>query len=196
MSCAVSFAQAPTAIRRLQPSVFVMGSGALSGLQADETSSGVGGRNISITAGGDLGVWAPGQYSLAVEVRGTYPIDSGHIVGEKSVLGGLRFSREPSSAGFFHVLRPYVNVLFGRGQLEYQSGGYVVLSQNTIYLSNNSNVFDAGGGLEVDVTRRFSLKLDTQVQQWKTPIPGALTINSNQFSAGVTYRFGAGAGPR
>jgi hypothetical protein len=193
--CAIAAAQAgPTALRRIQPSAFVMVDGVFTGLNGGGNTSFQGGKNLSITAGADFGFFAPGRYSLAAEVRGTYPINSGDIVDEKSILGGLRFSREP--AGDHPIpLRPYVDVLFGRGALNYQHGGYPI-SDFVAALSSNSNTLEAGVGVEADVSRNFSVKLDAQVQTFKTPIPGVDTLYSKHLGAGVTYRFGAGGRPR
>jgi hypothetical protein len=179
----------PTAIRRISLSPFVLVDGTYTGLDADQTSF-KGGRNLSIIAGADLGFYSPGRYSLAAEVRGNYAINSGDIVGEKSILGGLRFSREPGRG----IVRPYVDVLFGRGALEYQDGGY--LTPQFLLISNNSNTLEAGGGVELDIPHNLSIKLDAQVQTWKTPIPGADTFYSKHFGAGVAYRFGANGRPR
>jgi hypothetical protein len=189
--CAAAAAQAgPTAVRRIQPSAFVMLDGTFTGLNAGGVTSFQGGKNLAITAGGDFGFYSPGRYSLAAEVRGSYPVASGDIVGEKSILGGLRFSREPGDVR----LRPYVDVLFGRGELNYQHGGYI--TPLFLLYSNNSNTLEAGGGVEMDISRNFSVKLDAQVQTFKTPIPGADTLYSKHLGIGVTYRIGAGWAPR
>jgi hypothetical protein len=192
--CVFATAQAgPTAVRRIQPSAFVMVNGTFTGLESNGVTSFQGGRNLAFAAGGDFGFYAPGRYSLAAEVRGSIPMNSGDIVGEKSILGGLRFSREPAGDHALPI-RPYVDILFGRGQLNYQNGGYV--TPYFILLSNNSNTLEAGGGVEMDVARNFSVKLDAQVQTWKTPIPGVDTLYSKHAGVGVTYRLGAGSGPR
>jgi hypothetical protein len=192
--CCSALAQTPTAIRRLQPSAFALVNETFTGLEANQTTSLRGGRNTAFTLGGDMGIYSPGRYSLAVEVRGTYPISSGNIVSEKSILGGVRFSREPSQEGGLSHLRPYVDVLFGRGQLDYQNGGYV--TPNLLFYQSNTNILDGGGGLEVDLTQHFSLKVDVQAQRWKTPVLPGGTMYSKQGGVGVTYRFGVGSGPR
>lgn len=190
----VAAAQTPTASQRLHASAFALANGTLTGLEANQTTSFRGGKNIAFTLGGDLGFYSPGAYSLALELRGTYPLASGHIVDEKSVAAGLQVAHEPPSEGFFRYTRPYVDVLFGRGQLTYQAGGY--LTQNFIYFQSNSNLLQGGGGVEIDVTQHFSLKVDAQVQRWKTPVLPEKSLYSKVGGIGVAYRFGAGSGPR
>jgi hypothetical protein len=194
--CSLASAQATTAKRRLQLSGFALVDETYTGLNADQTTTFEGGRNVAFTAGGDLGFFSPGRYSLAAEVRGSYPMASGNIVTEKSILGGVRFSREPAGEGFAGVFRPYVDVLFGRGQMDYQNGGYI--TPGLLFYQSNSNILQGGGGIELDLLRQFSLKIDLQAQHWKTPVlePNSTTLWSKQGGVGVTYRFGAGTGPR
>jgi opacity protein-like surface antigen len=150
-----------------------------------------GGRNLSVSVGADLELYAVRHYFLEVEARGTYPLKSGKIVGERSVLAGLRLSRGVGENG---RVRPYVDVLFGRGQMDYQRGGYVV--PGFLYTRSSSNVFDGGAGVEFDVTDRFAFKVDGQVQHWSTPVLTSGSAYSKQVSVGVAYRIGAGGGPR
>ena len=193
MSAAVGGAQArPTATRSVQPSVFVLGTGVLSGLEGYGRTSFTGGKNIAFTAGIDVGVYSiGGRYLLGIEGRGTYPVAGGQIVEERSVLGGVRITREPGETG---RLRPYLNVLFGRGQMDYQNGGYLV--PGLLYSRTASNVLDGGGGVELDVTDHFSGKVDVQEQHWNTPVVSSGAVYSTQVSIGLVYRIGAGRFPR
>ncbi|MGI4829302.1 MAG: hypothetical protein ACRYFU_14070 [Janthinobacterium lividum] len=171
-----------TASRAVEPSVFLGISGDYTGLN--------GSRNLGVTAGADFGFHPFFGFLPAIEVRGSYPVNSGVVVGEESVQGGLRVQKR------FRVVRPYVDVLFGRGELKYQNGGYVVPAQNFSYLQSTSNVFSAGLGFEIDATEHFALLLDGQAQHWTVPFtPGsASTANSSIYSKagtiGVVYRFG------
>lgn len=171
-----------TASRRFEPSVFLGISGDYTGLNAS--------RNLGVTAGADLGFHPFFGLLPAIEVRGTYPLDSGVVVGQESVQGGLRVEKR------YRLVRPYVDVLFGRGELKYQNGGYVVPAQNFSYLQSTSNVFSAGFGFEIDATEHFALLLDGQAQHWNVPFtPGsASTATSSIYSKvgtiGVVYRFG------
>ena len=99
----------PTATRQLQLSAFGAVSGVYTGLN--------GGKNFSITAGGDLGLPPWRGIRPTIEVRGTYPTDHGLVDSQKSILGGLKVD-------FLlrHRFRPYGDVLFGRGQIDYGMG--------------------------------------------------------------------------
>lgn len=172
----------PTASRALAPSVFLGFSGVYTGLQTS--------KNLSITAGADLAVREFYGFSPAVELRGTYPLDSGQVAGEESVEAGLRIAKRYSHA------RPYADILYGRGELNYQNGGYVVPAQSFRYLQSTTGVFSPGIGAEVDVSDHYALLLDAQFQHWGIPFstgsnpsaPGA--IYSKVITVGVVYRFG------
>ena len=172
----------PTASRAVDPSAFVGMNGTYTGLN--------GGRDLGFTAGVDVGFHPFFGLMPAVEIRGTYPLDSGSIVGEKSFEGGLRIQKR------IRRIRPYVDFLVGRGQLNYQNGGFIVLAQDFRYLQSTTNVFSPGFGFETDLTDHFALLLDGQYQHWDIPFTpvGASTASSSIYSKvgtiGVVYRFG------
>lgn len=173
---------APTASRTFEPSVFLGASGAYTGLG--------GGKNLSVTAGLDVGFHPYFGLDPAIEVRGTYPLDSGQVGGEESVLAGLRVSKR------YQSFRPYADFLVGRGELNYQNGGYIVPAQSFRYLQSTTNVFSPGIGAEVDVTDHFALLLDLQFEHWDLPFStGDMPANPGSIYAkvgtvGVVYRFG------
>ncbi len=172
----------PTASRALEPSVFLGVSGVYTGLQTA--------RNASITAGADIGFRRFFGLSPAIEVRGTYPIDSGQVAGEESVEGGLRVGKR------YTHFRPYADILFGRGQLNYEDGGYIVPSQSFRYIQSTTNVISPGIGVDLDITERYAVLVDGQFQHWDLPFstgaspatPGS--IYSKVLTVGVVYRFG------
>lgn len=172
----------PTASRELEPSVFLGVSGAYTGLQT--------GRNASITAGADLGFRQFFGLSPAVEIRGTYPVDSGEVAGEESVEAGLRIGKR------YTHFRPYADILFGRGELNYQNGGYIVAAQSFRYLQSTTNVISPGIGVDLDVSEHYAVVVDGQFQHWDLPFstganpatPGS--IYSKVITVGVVYRFG------
>lgn len=188
-SVAASAQAKPTATRSISPSAFVLVGESLTGLTSTGTPNfSDGGKNLQITAGLDVGFYSLGHYTLGAEVRGLFPIDQGKIVGERALLGGARVSYESNKP-----LRPYVDVLFGRGQMDYQQGGMAV--GNLLYKQTAGNVFGAGGGVEWDFMRAISLKADVQLQQWATPVNARGFARGGSASIGAAYRFGAGAGP-
>jgi opacity protein-like surface antigen len=164
---------APTATQQYQLSVFAGGSGVFTNFY--------GGHNLSATAGADLSFLSYHGYHPALEIRGTYPVYLGQIDAQKSFMGGLRVDRR------FNRLRPYADLLVGRGQIDYQRGGFTV--GPLTYVSTTSNVFSFGGGVDYDIRRQWSLKADYQFQRWTTPIPTATTINPSNVTLGATYRF-------
>lgn len=175
-----------TSSRSLQLSAFGELNGTWTGLA--DPGAARGGRNLAFTLGGDLGLYDFHRVLLGAEVRGTYPLDSGQIVGQKSVLVGLRAQRR------YGRLIPFGNLLVGRGSLDYENGGYI--APPLIYFSTNTTVYDGGGGVEVDVRPALALKVEAQVQRWDTPVTASGHIYTKQVGVGLVYRFGANASPR
>lgn len=169
----------PTAARTFQLSAFGLLTGNYTGLN--------GGRNVSVTLGGDLGFYNLHRYLLSAEVRGTYPIKGGQVDAQESALAGLRIDRR------FAPLTVFGEALGGRGGIEYQNGGYIL--PPFVYYSTNTAVYGAGGGAELDVRRGFALKVEGLVEHWATPVASSGTIYSKQVSGGVVYRFGADGRP-
>ena len=174
------FCQAmPTARRTLQISAFGLLGGTYTGLS--------GGRNLAVTAGGDLIFLHYRKALFGAELRGTYPLDKGAVDSQKSVLAGLRAETRVSRVVVFG------DVLAGRGGIDYQNGGYPV--PPLVYFATNTVVYAAGGGAELDITRQLALKLDAQVQHWATPVTASGVIYPKQIGVGVVYRFGANGRP-
>lgn len=171
----------PTASRGIVPSAFVGITGTYTGLQ--------GGRNLGITAGLDIGFRPVFGLLPSAEIRGTYPINNGSIVGEEHVEGGIRVGKR------FGAIRPYVDFLYGRGELNYQNGGFAVPMQAFRYLQTTSNIASPGLGFEADLTPRFAVLFDGQAQIWNVPFdPSGATANSGHLlskvgTIGVVYRF-------
>jgi len=128
-------------------------------------------------------------------LRGTYPIRGGRIDAQKSINIGARISREPlGSMGIGGRLRPYADVLVGRGAMTYPDPGYQV--GTFVYKQTASWIFGGGAGAEFDVVGPFSAKAEVQIQHWRTPVVTSNSALPIQLGVGVAYRFGAGAGPR
>ena len=175
-SFSIAGAQAiPTATEPLQLSVFGAGTGTWTGLDS--------GRNVGVTAGLDVG-WRPlfGVYP-SLEVRGTYPIDAGHVDSEKNVLYGIRAER------FYGRFHPYANFLLGRDKIIYQNGGFPDPTGSLLYIDTVSNVFSYGGGLDLTLTDQFALKVDAQYQRYGVPVTPSGHIDSVPVSVGIVYRF-------
>ena len=171
----------PTASRGFVPSAFAGLTGTYTGLN--------GGRNLGVTAGLDLGFRPFFGLLPSIEVRGTYPLDDGQVVGEEVAEGGLRVQKR------YGRLRPYADVLFGRGELNYQNGGLAVPTQAFRYIQTTSNVISPGLGLEVDLSPHVAVLFDGQFQIWNVPFdPSGTTPNTGHLfsfpgTLGVVYRF-------
>ena len=177
----------PTAVRTLQLSSFTLLGDTYTGLSTPVTNR--GGRNLTATAGIDVGLYRTRHITLDGEIRGAYPIYSGHVDGHESLLAGPRV-RYRFTEPRVDRLQLYTELLAGRGSIRYVDGGYPTAS--LLYLQSNSAVYSAGGGLEYALTRRWTLRGDIQFQHWSTPVIASGTILSVQGSAGVGFalRFG------
>lgn len=173
LSSAVFAQTAPTAIQRLQLSAF----GGLTGTYTNF----LGGRNGGITLGADLTFMTVPHVKPSFELRGTAPIDDGHIDSQ------LNFLLGPKVEFRYNRFHPYGDFLFGRGQITYQNGG--VLYGNTLYLKTPSAIYSIGGGLDYQITDRWGAKADFQYQHWHTPFYGYSPIHPKAITFGVTYRF-------
>jgi hypothetical protein len=170
-----------TATQTMSLSAFAGGTGDWTGFD--------GGRGLNLTAGVDLRILSYRGFLPSVEVRGTKTIDSGLVDAQKNVVGGLKVER---IYGRSHV---YGDFLYGRGEIDYQQGGYVNPQRTVVYLSSNSGVSSFGGGVDYDVTHHFAAKVDFQLQHYDTPVSTFASIYSKNVTAGVVYRFDFNRGP-
>jgi len=164
---------APTATQTLQLSAFGGLSGVFTGLE--------GGHNLSVTAGLDLAFLSFHGFHPAAEVRGTYPLDSGTINSQKNFLAGLRVDRQ------YGHLRPYIDFLAGRGEIDYLNGGITIGSLT--YLSSSTPVYSPGAGVDFELSHHLAFKADYQYQRWSTPVTLSGTINPSVITLGAVYRF-------
>ena len=163
----------PTAAQPLQLSAFGGVSGVFTGL--------AGGKNFSITAGGDLGLPVWHRLRPVVEVRGTYPLDRGLVVAQKDAMGGLKVNVLLGPR--FH---PYGDFLAGRGEMDYRLG---YIFGNTVYDVTTTWVYSPGAGFDYDLTDHLSLKVDAQLQHWgETPTTKG-RIYTSVGTVGLVYRF-------
>ena len=175
---AASAQSAPTAIQPLQISAFLAGTGTFTNLG--------GGKNLDITAGADLTFLRFRLIKPAFEVRGSYPIDSGHISSQKSFLLGPRVEYPIGR------LHPYADFLFGRGQIDYLNGGYIV--GNLDYISSNTFIYSPGVGVDYDLSHYFAVKADVQFEHWNTPVTPSGSINPTALTLGLVYNFDFNSG--
>lgn len=170
----------PAGTQQLQLSAFVAGTGTFTNLE--------GGKNLAITAGADLDYLGFRHFTPGFEIRGSYPIDGGHISSQKSFLLGPRVIYPIGR------LHPYADFLVGRGQIEYLNGGFIVGYLD--YLSSNTFVYSPGVGLNYDLTHNLAVKADVQFQHWNTPVLPSGSIHPTAISLGGVYTFDFNRGHR
>jgi hypothetical protein len=166
---------APAAIQRLSISAFAGATGTFTGLDSS--------RNAAITAGVDLSFRPIHGLYPSVEIRGTYPVDNGGIAGERNVLGGIKVEK------YFGKFHPYGDGLYGRNEIDYQQGGYPNANGTLLYVTSIANMFSVGGGVDIDLTPHFAVKIDGQFQRYETPVTTSGYIYSKAGTIGVVYRF-------
>ena len=171
---------APTATRTLRLSVFAGANGTFTGLS--------GGRNAGLTAGADLSIRPYFSLEPSIEVRGTYPVHDGTIDAQKNILGGLKVAKR---FGPFH---PYGDILFGRGEIDYQNG-YTDPSGLLRYYKTVSGVLAPGAGVDLDVSPHFSLKADASFPRYATPVTTSGHLFGTSLNGGLVYRFNFGSFP-
>lgn len=163
----------PTATQPLQLSAF----GGVTGTYTDI----FGGKNAGITAGADLTLLTLPYVQPSLELRGTYPVDGGHIDSQMNFLIGPKVERPIGR------LHPYADFLIGRGQINYLNGGY--LYNYVLYLSSSSTVYSPGLGVDIDLNNRWAVKADFQYQHWNTPIFPSGSIHPKATTFAVIYHF-------
>ena len=163
----------PAGTQKLQLSAFAGGTGTFTDLE--------GGKNFSITAGADLTFLFFRLVRPAFEIRGTYPINSGHISSQKNFLLGPKVEYP---IGRFH---PYVDFLLGRGEIDYHSPGFIF--GNIRYLNSNTTVYSPGVGLDYNLTHNIAIKADAQFQHWDTPVTASGVLHPTALTLGVLYSF-------
>lgn len=185
----------------LLPSVFHAGAQALPTATQPLTISAFGGftgsdlgldasRNLGGTAGVDVGFGSHFGLLPAAEVRGTYA-SGGHIVAsDESVLGGIRIART------FGRIQPYFDFLYGRGILNYGPPGYPNSTYTLIYTHTAGNVLSPGGGIDLILNERFSVKVDGQYQYFSTPVNASQRIKVTPLTFGVAYKLDFNHHPR
>jgi hypothetical protein len=163
----------PAGSQKLQLSAFAGATGTFTNFE--------GGKNLGITAGVDLTFLAFRQFRPSAELRGTYPIDEGHISSQKNFLVG------PKVEYPLGRLHPYVDFFVGRGQINYLNGGFIF--GNTNYISSNTFIYSPGVGLDYNLNHSVAVKVDAQFQHWNAPPTASGVIHPTALTLGVVYNF-------
>ena len=161
---------APSAIRSQSVDIF---AGA-SAVQTDYNS-----KDKGFVVGGDFSYHLR-HFDASLDLR--YNAATGSRVGEKFFAGGGKIAKP---LGRYH---PYADLLIGYGVITFDTPTYY--PDGSVYSRDNSTIYDFGGGVDIDLTRRFALKVDAQYQYWNLGTRG--NVNSVSFnpyigSIGVVY---------
>ena len=167
----------PTADKPFSFSAFAGATGSWTGLS--------GGKNLGITAGGDISFRPFHSFYPSVEVRGTYPVDGGTIDSQESIQFGAKAER------YYGNFRPYVDAFYGRGKITYLNGGYPNPAGTLLYLDSIANIYAGGGGVEYTLTDHFAIKLDGEYQHWGSPVTTSGSLNTTAVTIGVVYHIGS-----
>ncbi len=120
------------------------------------------------------------HFDASLDVR--YNRATGNRVGEKDFAGGLKIARQ------FRRYHPYADLMIGYGIITFDYP--TVNPDGSVYANDNSTIYDFGGGVDIDLTRRFALKVDAQYQYWNLGTRGnANSVSFNPYigSIGVVY---------
>jgi hypothetical protein len=164
----------PTATQQFQLSVFGGASGVATGFNS--------GRNLGITAGVDLGIRPLYSIFPSLEIRGTYPVNKGQVDSQRNILAGLKLAKH------YGFVRPYIEVLFGRGEIQYPNG-YDTPHRDFFYVQSTSNVVSLGVGLDLQLNNRFACKADAQFQSYSSPVIDSGHLFAEAATVGLVYRF-------
>jgi hypothetical protein len=102
----------------------------------------------------------------------------GNTVGERTVGGGLRAERP------FGSFRVYGDFLVSSGVITFTHP--VIDVRGKLYATDDSIVYSAGGGVDVDLTKTWALRADYQHEWWSIGINQNFAPNA--MSLGVVYR--------
>ncbi len=137
-------------------------------------------RNNGGMVGVDFSRYFHQKTEVSFEVRGVYT--SGQIVDERSILGGLRFSRA------YQRYHPYADIMAGNTQIDFN----VRPSPN--YSHDSAFALAYGGGVNIDVARNFQAMIDFQEYSLNFGSNGTqpgnadFTLTPTFFTIGVVYR--------
>lgn len=139
------------------------------GLQFANPESGPIHTNKGGVVGADFTKFLHFPVQPSLELRANF--NNGPYADERSYLFGLR------AMAIYGRLQPYADFLVGPGDIHFPL--------NNGYLGDNSTVYNYGGGVDLGVTRNFSLKLDIQAQHWNT---GEFQFTPVLGTVGITYQ--------
>ena len=132
--------------------------------------------NTGGTVGLDLTRYLFSNVASSLEARGTYA--AGPYVSEHTFAVGLNFATQ-----YRRRFHPYVDFLAGFGVIKFLTAGPGLHS-------DRSTIYSFGGGVDIDIVHRVSLKADIQGSHWDL---GHVQLMNQTFApmiatVGVAYR--------
>jgi hypothetical protein len=137
--------------------------------------------NEGVAVGVDFTIFPRFPVAPSLEVRAADA--SAQDASEKSLLVGVRIQRD-----IHRKLHPYGDFLIGAGKITFHP------APSPDYTSDLGRAISYGGGINIDVTRSFALKLDAQKQSWDFGLKNEYSPNLGEYvlhpitaMVGVTY---------
>lgn len=126
--------------------------------------------------GGTFGVdYTRYFHFLSPSLEGRVNVERGTNNNQNTYLFGFRAERQ-----VLQRYHPYGTAMIGPGTIHFN---FPKIDGRT---SDNSVVFAAGAGVDVDIKHNFGAKIDYQGQHWKTGTNN--TLSPSTFLVGITYR--------
>lgn len=164
---------APAAQRQIDLTIFAGATRTYTGLSM--------GHNGSFTGGLDLNLPETVRLRPSLEVRTTIPFSDGLVISQQSVLAGGRVEAR------FGAAHPYIDFLAGPGKIRFVRP-YSTYSGQPIYSQPDTTVLSPGLGIRFDLSPRFSVFGDAQLQRWGTPASLSGHLFAKPFTAGIVFR--------
>jgi hypothetical protein len=138
--------------------------------------------NNGVTLGLDYTRYTRWWVKPSIEVRGK--IANGSTVDERSFGGGIRAVKP------IRIFRPYADFLISAGSINFHQIDPYILPNGQPYTSDSTVTYSFGGGLDIDLSRNFSMRGDYQSERWhldKNPAT-PLDLTPSGWSLGMVYR--------
>ena len=132
-------------------------------------------QEYGFTVGGDV---THHFHLLDGSLEARYTRATGAPVSESSFAGGIKAGKQ------YRAFHPYLDFLIGQGTITFI---HPIIFPSGPYAGDNSVIYVAGAGLDYDITPRFALKFDGQIQSWKLGNANS-RLTPSAITVGIVYR--------
>ncbi len=129
-------------------------------------------RNTGIAFGASVTRYFGWRVAPSLEAR--YTRTTGTYINERALMGGLRIQTD------FHRFHPYADFLGGVATIHFD------VPPSPGYTDDHAPVYAYGGGVDIDIVRRFQLKVDYQAETMS--FDRNFSIAPRPLTIGVVYR--------